>query len=155
MQMMASQFGGGAQLQDIYKFDIINCNFENNLAGGLGGGIAVFNFTVGQIISSNFTNNQVSYSGGAIQLFDGEVFKIYDCNFDDNGGNAQTGGAIQTYEVNHISILDSIFQYNFCANSGGGIYIKYASEIFVERSTFYNNTAHNETLLQKQFYHVQ
>jgi len=118
--------------------DVVQCNFQNNIAG-LGGAILMNNFFGGseiRIDSCQFVGNEGAYNGigggGAVALqnlpdnFGGGTpsldASINNNDFEDNSGDA--GGAILFYSASdtmNVDMRHNIFLDNVSSDNGGAI----------------------------------
>jgi len=131
--------GNGAALflDNESSFHIVDCVFQQNIAGEYGGAV-YYNATGGMnyIERSTFQNNQAS-TGGALSLSAGTM-SLTSSSFEEN--EASQGGAIYLNSGN-LQISQSNFRSN-SADDGGGLYIQSGNTNLTE-CTFSNNTALN------------
>ena len=152
-----SNYAGGA-IYSSGTLNIINCSFNDNIAGGKGG--AVYTNGIANITNCTFTNNQAN-DGGAIYIYSKGTTNIINSTFtknkaDDYGGalnnngtlnlinstltnnQARVGGAI--YQDKNKSSLTNCTFNNNDAESGGAIFIS-SLRLNMTNCTFYKNNA--------------
>ena len=135
----------------------MRCNFTSNQAPFGGAILAAANSHI-YVSKSSFTGNYACYGGGIVVFADSslkvdnsffynnnavspsEITKAYfvTCNFTSN--EASSGGAIFGKYNSHIYVSKSSFAGNY-ACFGGGIKVIINSSVKVENSTFYENSA--------------
>ena len=121
-----------------------NCTFHYNSAGGGPGGAMLLKMLNGDVSITNciFENNSATIDGGAMRVngTDGIII-ITNCTFQNNSASAGTGGAMSLdVRIGNFSLTDCKFQNNN-AHFGGALYITSVNLIFINSSTFTNNTA--------------
>ncbi len=138
----SATYGGVIYVENGY-LDIYNSIFEENYATNFGGAIATDNHANVTIKKSKFLNDfSKNDAGGAIYLvnsnFTAESIEIINCN-------ATFGGAITSLN-SYLSINDLKARNNKAKYNGGAIYIMYG-DLYLNQSTFDNNTAENGAAL--------
>jgi hypothetical protein len=122
-------------------------NTEDDLLVGTGGAIyADINSTV-TIIGSRFESNTASMAGGGIWS-EGDAVNItnslFICNTacidDARSSDCYDGGGAISF-AGDVSISDSNFTNNICADAGGALYSIRSSRIAITRSVFEGNAA--------------
>jgi len=159
-----STTGRGGAIHNEWELSVIDCSFQSNRAtGGTNNyGGAISNTGTATITSSEFNNNQADISaltGGGGGAIAGGGLTIVDSSF--VGNQAKIGGALILSGTNRIS--NSTFSFNsaqtfnggaiFATNSGtsinnstvsqnanGGVAVQTGGELFIQSSTFYDNT---------------
>ena len=103
------------------------------------GGDGEFRFSISDCIVSNFGNR--SLIGGAIFITSVVNSRIENCIFRNNSGHY--GGAVYIGNSNsHVEIASCIFEENYVADTGGGMYIDSFNIGFtIKNLTFWNNVA--------------
>ena len=105
------------------NFQLINCTFQDSVAGTYGGAVELVSAHNTSIISCNFINNSAKLSsvprGGAINWGSSTDGTIADCNFIKN--SADYGGAIRMEGVNGVHQYNNNFRDNSASNYGGDI----------------------------------
>ncbi|ORX57719.1 hypothetical protein BCR36DRAFT_366923 [Piromyces finnis] len=119
------------------ELEILNSEFNNNIANGNGGALCLNDLLSRSIklYNNKFNNNVSDKNGGAIYIdnyIEGEIILINN-TFKENE-STYFGGAIYLNKFNKISIEDSKFTGNYAGVSGGAIYtvndsISYISNI--------------------------
>jgi len=101
--------------------------------------------TVVNIEGCEFYNNS-GLKGGVLAVTSGAIVNINNSTFHNNSAILITseGGVLWVYEGT-VNITNSYF-YNNSACDGGAIKIGYASNVYIENTTFFNNTAYNTTI---------
>ncbi len=133
----------GGLLDNVGNITFDNCIFQNNIQSIYNqafGSLTAIN-TTANITNCDFFNNE-GYFGGAINCIDNSVFNIEYCKFRGNDVT-NNGGAIysrqSTLMIDHC-IIDNNHVYG-TGNIGGGAIYNSSSDISIEFTTFYNNTA--------------
>ena len=115
--------GGCIYAHGISNFQLINCTFQDSIAGTYGGAVELVSAHNTTIRSCNFINNSAKLSfvprGGAINWVSSTGGTIADCNFIKN--SADYGGAIRMEGVNGVHQYNNYFRDNFASNYGGDI----------------------------------
>lgn len=115
--------GGCIYAHGISNFQLINCTFQDSVAGTYGGAVELVSAHNTTIRSCNFINNSAKLSsvprGGAINWVSSTSGTIADCNFIKN--SAEYGGAIRMEGVNGVHQYNNNFRDNSASNYGGDI----------------------------------
>jgi predicted outer membrane repeat protein len=159
----STTFKGGA-INNEWELSVTDCSFQSNRAtGGTNNyGGAIFSAGTATITNSEFISNLADISaptGGGGGAISGGGLTIVDSSFVSN--QAKIGGALSISGTNRI--LNSTFSNNsaqtfnsgaiFATNSGtsisnstvsqntnGGVAVQTGGELFIQSSTFYDNT---------------
>ena len=134
------EFGGAISMETGYVY-VDNCNFINNTAGVNAGGISNYGTEEhpGFLLVNNslFINNHAEHDGGAVTTCYATSY-IYNSVFISNSAH-RDGGAIRVSVYGYGTVEDCIFMYNH-ADEWGGAYYSWASNSFINRCIFMNNT---------------
>jgi len=127
---------GGAIHTEGSSLLVENCLIKDNLAGS-GGGLSTDTAQAIVVRNSEFISNQAERAGGAIAIGNVEDVIIEGCKFISNRSAEASGGAI--WSIASLSIENSNFMKNVCAQrySGGGI--SAAGYTYVNRCVFTEN----------------
>ncbi len=133
--------GGALNIQRV-NLQLNRINFTNNSANGAGGAISsrFSNLMLQDVI---FHHNYVFGTGGSIFLSLFMHVQIYNCQFENNSAGL-SGGAIYAKGVSgtQLRVQNTIFQGNYVAGEGSGIFILNVGGQIVD-SLFRNNSANN------------
>ena len=131
---------GGVACVISASVSISNSSFRNNAASRHAGVLNVEGSTV-SIKGSNFQNNQAGRNGGVISTKLSPItLSVTESSFTNNwaGGN---GGVMNVVRSgSQLDITDSNFSFNEASQRGGVLAIA-GSELNINQTTFYNNTA--------------
>jgi hypothetical protein len=131
--------GGGIHLAG-GTFNAIGATMSNCRAYH-GGFILAHNGSSVGVENSTFSDNYAKEFGGALHIIDMSQFKLHYSLVKNNTALSKGGGA---YTKNaNMTILGSQFHLNHAAYYGGGMRTDGNSQILIEHSKIYNNTAGN------------
>lgn len=142
----SAQMNGGAIFADsVNQLVITNSLFRDCVAGNgnyQGGGSIYCGGGSLFVQNSSFEHNSSNTSGGAICKVNGAI-KLSNCLFKGNSNSNQyQGGAVASYYVDSLSVLNSAFQGNQSTGFGGGVAIHgHTSKTRFENVVFKSNSA--------------
>ncbi len=131
-------YGGAIYFEDECVVILLNSTFQDNSAAGFGGAVQVVSQSSLFTQFSNFIANQAN-TGGAINAYEANQITINNCSFTENTAN-DSGGVLFAFQVNRVNILSSRFESNG-ANRIAGVIEAFLSPIEVRGSEFKNNNA--------------
>lgn len=133
-----SSLGGAIYCYNNSNPSIINCVFSTNSAV-LGGAIACTNTNSrSKITNCKVTANSASVGGGGIYC-NGASPIIRNCII--SGNFAPNGGAIYSHNVGNPVVANSTISGNAASSSGGGVYCYKSSNLTINNSILWANTA--------------
>ena len=122
----------------MYTVILLNSTFQDNSAAAFGGAVEVVSQSSLYTQFSHFIANQAN-TGGAINAYEANKITIDSCSFIKNVAN-DSGGVLSAFQVNRINILGSRFESNE-VNRIAGVIEAFLSPVEISGSEFKNNNA--------------
>jgi hypothetical protein len=132
---------GGAVWVESSQATFTGCTIENNTAGDGGGGLAAYGNSTLTVDTSTIRGNHARWGGGLTS--DSSSLVVRRSTLETNQATQYSGGGIDLYNNNSLSMVSSVVRANTAADGGAGISLAFGNPLTVSNCTVYGNSAVN------------